>query len=373
MHSRQPAEPPPPPSPRLDAVDIARGLAMLLVVAMHSILGVEAAMGQAGWLHRLVTFAEAFRVPAFFLISGLFLRRAMQLGWLDLFRKRIFGLIVLYLIWLGIHLTVRSLGGIIANPVEGLFGQSGLFAQYVLALIEPYGLLWFIHLMIAFLIVGRIAFMVPRLMPVFLVIAALLETARIETGSTLIDSFSARGFYFLLGLWLAPYVLPGGRKGPREGVKPTEPEWLASLRRKPGLLLGLLAGWALVQAIAAYTGFDHLPILSLVAGVTGAAALLLFGLWLAEYHRSFPLTRFFLHVGQNSIVIYLVFTLPMGALRAALLASGFALPVDLVSLLVLGAAVAASLAVVRFSGNTPFARLFERPVLGSAEHSRPAR
>ena len=45
---------------------------------MHSTLGVEAAAGQQGFMHLFVEFAKPFRMPDFFLISGLFLARVID-------------------------------------------------------------------------------------------------------------------------------------------------------------------------------------------------------------------------------------------------------------------------------------------------------
>src|SRR5260370_16522123 len=58
---------------RIDWVDYAKGICIVMVVMMHSVLGVEAAAGQTGFMHLLVAFAKPFRMPDFFLISGLFL------------------------------------------------------------------------------------------------------------------------------------------------------------------------------------------------------------------------------------------------------------------------------------------------------------
>ena len=60
-------------STRIDWVDYAKGICIVMVVMMHSVLGVEAAAGQTGFMHWLVMFAKPFRMPDFFLISGLFL------------------------------------------------------------------------------------------------------------------------------------------------------------------------------------------------------------------------------------------------------------------------------------------------------------
>ena len=58
---------------RVDWVDYAKGICIVMVVMMHSVLGTELAAGQTGFMHVLVAFAKPFRMPDFFLISGLFL------------------------------------------------------------------------------------------------------------------------------------------------------------------------------------------------------------------------------------------------------------------------------------------------------------
>src|SRR5581483_2390077 len=60
-------------SNRADWVDYSKGICIVMVVMMHSVLGVELAAGQTGFMHPLVAFAKPFRMPDFFLISGLFL------------------------------------------------------------------------------------------------------------------------------------------------------------------------------------------------------------------------------------------------------------------------------------------------------------
>ena len=62
-------------STRIDWVDYAKGICIVMVVMMHSVLGVEMAAGDTGFMHAVVMFAKPFRMPDFFLISGLFLSR----------------------------------------------------------------------------------------------------------------------------------------------------------------------------------------------------------------------------------------------------------------------------------------------------------
>lgn len=66
---------------RLAWVDIAKGICNLLVVMMHSVTGTGEAMGGQGFLHPVVAFAKPFRIPDFFLLSGLFLGRVIDRDW----------------------------------------------------------------------------------------------------------------------------------------------------------------------------------------------------------------------------------------------------------------------------------------------------
>src|SRR5258705_10613282 len=63
---------------RVDWVDYAKGFCIVMVVMMHSTAGVEQAAGQLNWIGHVVAFAKPFRMPDFFLISGLFLARVVD-------------------------------------------------------------------------------------------------------------------------------------------------------------------------------------------------------------------------------------------------------------------------------------------------------
>ena len=66
---------------RVGWVDYDKGFCIVFVVMMHSTLGVGNTLGQEGWLHSVVAFAKPFRMPDFFLISGLFLARVIERDW----------------------------------------------------------------------------------------------------------------------------------------------------------------------------------------------------------------------------------------------------------------------------------------------------
>ncbi len=65
---------------RVAWVDYAKGFCIIMVVTMHSTLGVEKAADATGWMNYVVAFATPFRMPDFFMISGLFLARVIERG-----------------------------------------------------------------------------------------------------------------------------------------------------------------------------------------------------------------------------------------------------------------------------------------------------
>ncbi|TIP38714.1 MAG: acyltransferase, partial [Mesorhizobium sp.] len=58
---------------RMPWVDTAKGLSIILVVMMYSAYNTGEYTGSVGFLHYVIGFATPFRMPEFFLISGLFL------------------------------------------------------------------------------------------------------------------------------------------------------------------------------------------------------------------------------------------------------------------------------------------------------------
>ena len=83
---------------RVPWVDTAKGVCIILVVMMHSTLGVGEAMGREGFLHEVVAFARPFRMPDFFLVSGLFLSRVIDRDWRSYGDKRVVHFLYFYLL-----------------------------------------------------------------------------------------------------------------------------------------------------------------------------------------------------------------------------------------------------------------------------------
>src|SRR5262245_55874544 len=136
---------------RVDWVDYAKGFFIIMVVCSHSTLGFEAEAGREGFIHYVVAFATPFRMPDFFLISGLFLARVIDRDWRTYLDRKVVHFVYFYLLWTAIQFAVKA-------PVfvqeHGPLGTLWLYAE---SFIEPFGTLWFIYLLPIFFVVTKLA------------------------------------------------------------------------------------------------------------------------------------------------------------------------------------------------------------------------
>jgi uncharacterized membrane protein YcfT len=329
------------PRPRVDWVDTAKGLSIALVVTMHATLGVEQAMGAEGFMHAIVAFAAPFRMPAFFLIAGLFLARAMTRDTLAYLDGKVVHFAWFYAVWALITLLVK---GVAFGPLP----LTALPAAWAMAFIEPLGTLWFIYLLPVFFVVARLLARVPT-WPL-IAVAALLELAPVSIGHVVIDETAARFVYFVLGWRLAPQVFALAQS--------------AAERPRVAALVVLVFGLGCAGFVS--TGSASLPVISLYLGVTGAACLVVLAVLLAKLGIAAPVA----FLGRHSLVIYLAFFLPMVAARMVLLQTGLITDPGLVSLIVTVAALLGPLALHAMVKRTPARFLFERPAFVTLKQPR---
>jgi uncharacterized membrane protein YcfT len=300
---------------------------------MHSVLGVEAAAGQTGFMHLVVMFAKPFRMPDFFLISGLFLSVVIDRDWRTYLDRKVVHFAYFYVLWVTIQFGFKAP----SFAAETSWAHVGF--MYLESFIEPFGTLWFIYLLPVFFVVAKAI----RRMPSWMIwgAAALLEMAHIATGWTVIDEFAARFVYFYSGYLLADYVFALSDR----------------VRARPGLALAGLALWALVNGSLVKFGFSEWPLISLALGLCGACAIVTVGTLLARAHW-LNILRF---CGEHSIVIYLAFFLPMATTRTVLLRAGLIHDIGTISLVVTIAGVVGALVLWRIALATGATFLFERP------------
>ena len=308
---------------RIDWVDYAKGICIVMVVMMHSVLGVEAAAGQIGFMHHL----------DFFLISGLFLAVVIDRDWRTYLDRKVVHFAYFYVLWVTIQFGFK------APSFAAETGWAHVGLMYLESFIEPFGTLWFIYLLPVFFVVAKATRKMPPL--AIWTLAALLEMAHIATGWTVIDEFCARFVYFYSGYWFAGYVFALSDRA----------------RARPAWSVAGLAAWALINASLVVSGFSEWPLISLMLGLSGAGAIVTMGTLLARAQR----LNFLRFCGEHSIVIYLAFFLPMAATRTLLLRTAPVHDIGTISLVVTIVGVVGALALWRTALLAGANFLFDRP------------
>jgi uncharacterized membrane protein YcfT len=319
---------------RVAWVDYAKGICIILVVMMHTTLGVEKAAGEVSALNGFIEWARPFRMPDFFLISGLFLSSRIARPWRDYLDSKVVHFAYFYLLWMTIQFLTKSWGIYQDGGVPGLAGG------YLLGFVEPFGTLWFIYLLALFFVVVKAARRVPPLL--MFIIGAALEAAPIETGWIVIDEFASRFVYFYAGYWLAPSIFTFAA---------------AVGRLNPAGILAALFIWGVGNGWLVSHGWSHTLGLSLAMGFAGAGAVVSTGVLLSKFH----LARAIRYFGENSIVIYLAFFLFMAGSRAVLLRSPVADQLSLVALIGTTLGVIGPLTIFWLTRHTRLSFLFRRP------------
>src|SRR5438270_3526361 len=245
---------------RIDRVDYAKGICIVMVVMMHSVLGVEAAAGETGFMHVLVMFAKPFRMPDFFLISGLFLSVVIDSDWRTYLDRKVVHFAYFYVLWVTIQFGFK------APSFAAESGWAHVGVLYLESFIEPFGTLWFIYLLPVFFVVTKATRRAPPL--AIWAVGAALEMMHIATGWTVIDEFCARFVYFYSGYLFATYVFALSDRA----------------RTRPALALAGLALWALLNGGLVLSGFSEWPLISLMLGLAGASAIVTLGTLLALKH-----------------------------------------------------------------------------------------
>ena len=331
---------------RLDWVDTAKGLSIILVVMMHSAYGVGEETGQVGYLNYIIGWATPFRMPEFFLISGLFLGQVIARPWKLYADRRVVHYFYFYLLWAALQILFKvGLGtGDVTSALAGI----------ALAVVEPYGVLWFIYLLAVFSLVAKLlyTFKVPHWLA--LAGAAALQIAPVHTGFYTFDQFAEYLVYFYAGYALAAQVFRIVDWAQRHVAIS-----IAALIAY-GLVSGFLvfAGGSALHPGDTVMGYAAIPGLHLALAFAGSLAVCVTAAMLAKL----TVMNWLRWLGEHSIVVYLSFSIPMAATRVLLLKLGVIQNASVIGTIVMLAALVAPLVlywIIQKTGVGKF--LFERP------------
>lgn len=324
---------------RIAWLDHAKGLCIILVVMLYATESAGNAAGQEGWLHTVAAFAQPFRMPDFFLLSGLLLARVIQRDWRTYLDRKVVHFAYFYLLWLTILFAFGS------PWIAAKEGWDAVPVRYLTAYVHPYSMLWFIYLLPVFFVVTKLVHRVP--IAIVWTAAAALQVAQVETGIKVLDKFAPYYVFFYSGFVLAPYVFRFA-------------DVVAAHRGKA--LLGL-ALWAAIDGYLVFAGYAALPLLSLALAFAGAAAVVATAALLCRMGAFKALG----YCGQNSIVIYLAFYIPLVVTHKVLAKTGFITDVGWQALLSAIGGVLGALGLYWLVRGTRFCFLFERPRWFSVE------
>jgi uncharacterized membrane protein YcfT len=338
-------------------VDAAKGLCIILVVLFHSTLGVEKDLGHATWMHTVIEWARPFRMPDFFMISGLFLSARIARPWGAYLDAKVWHFAYFYILWFHIHFGLR-LKALIADV-----GLDGAIRQYFEAYIDPFGSLWFIYLLAVFCIVAKLLHRQPAWAVAGAGLAA--HVLMPEAGNFLIDEFFSRFVFFYVGYAYAPLILG----------------YAAQLKRLPlAFLVGVLGLWAAFNTLGLITGLASTPVVELLFAGLGIAAVIMFSVIVTRGENGSALGSALVYFGRNSIVIYLAFTIFMAITRTIMVKLNGALELHLdgglIALVSATAGLSGALILHAVVRNTPLKFLFVRPAMFKAgavgRHAGPA-
>lgn len=302
-------------TPRLFAIDSAKGIGILLVVFGHAWRGLMGAgLVPDGPLFRTVDFAVyAFHMPLFFFLSGLlFLDALRKHAAGTLFRGRVTRLLWPMALWSWMFFGLKLVAGANANaPVTT--------ADFPLVPLPPYEHLWFLW-----------ALFLCQILLIFFyaLLGGRLTTSAIQVGAG--------------ALAIALAVV-----NPLMSVP--SPIWGPMVQHMPYFLAGIAVGgvtyWQPTLRIGVLAGAGFAAMIALLgpekASVVWSLVLVMLGwmVWLYVDRSAVvtgPVLNALRYLGQGSMVIYLAHTAFSAALRIALIKVGLE---DLSLLLILTVAI----------------------------------
>ena len=231
---------------RVEWVDAAKGLCILLVVAGHAINNLNYNGYATGIWEQINLMIGPVRMPLFFLLSGLFAAKALSERWRSFADRRIWIMVWLFVLWVPIReiwlamIPVTQVGhtGDIPTP-QGLDAENWgpMLHRIAESALGPESYLWFLYALALFALLSKLTRRVP---PVVQMLAA--GTVSVLSPMWELDwpwnDISHTYVFYLLGMYGAP--------------------WIHRLAQRRSLLI--IAGSIAVYAGVAwwiYTSYDH--------------------------------------------------------------------------------------------------------------------
>ena len=275
---------------RLNWVDVAKGLGIVLVVVGHVIRGLVSAdlMNWTATARFVDAWIYSFHMPLFFFLSGLFLcRSARRDSLLDFVSDKARVIAYPYIVWSTITVVLKSALGSIPNKPREL-------SDLLLLAYEPIEQYWFLYvLFVVTTVIGALVRFVSPWLIIVIAMAAYPGILPFSTSGTILDRVRESGIHVALGVIVGLGFLD-------QLSRCTVPVLVALVLVGLGLpALGIAAGLPNV-----------VPVLA-ICGTTGIVALAL----LLDRMRLVSVVGF---IGRYALEILVLHTMASAAVRISL-------------------------------------------------------
>lgn len=332
---------------RVEWVDVAKGLAIILVAIYHaSLLLAQSGLGAPVWDDINAIFLTV-RMPLFFLASGIFAAAVVQRSWRALWASRLALLVWAFVLWTVIRFVYFS-----AAPMEQRPFETSL-PRLLAAPVWPTTGLWFLHALVVFFAMSKVMWghVPPSWQLGLAALCSVLFFSYLSMRNLSYDGMARYFVFFLAGLHLR--------------------NWILSVTDKPRPVLALLAVFAFGGAMVAIKtlGLAAVPGALTALGVVAVTASVL----LARLLAATPLVRPLSFLGRNTLPIYVAHVILIAMIATALAKAG--VPTEwrtMLPLCVATAAVVVALVAEKLASYSVLRYLYQVPPVLLIAPDRPA-
>lgn len=186
---------------RIEWVDYAKGMSILLVVIHHSIFRDSSINLHSEELVYLNDLFRYFRMPLFFFIAGLFIHKALSSKLSVFLKDKIGNFLYIFVLWSVIHYLIKTVAPYL------ILGSETDLKSILSIFIYPPNTLWFIYALLIFFLITRLTKKIPY---IALAIAMMFFIFTINNADSLESTILIRVArfypYFLLGYIFADFV-----------------------------------------------------------------------------------------------------------------------------------------------------------------------
>lgn len=271
------------PKQRIAWVDYAKGITIILVVLLHS-TSEEFKYTPITELNNLL---EPFRIPFFFFIAGLFIKKSLHSDLKVFLKSKVAHFLYIFVLWSVIKYFVDTI------PRYFIYDNTVNLKGILYIFVNPPSTLWFIYALLVFFIIARIT---RSFTLVMFLISVVLYMISVQLGNDLfIDRIARYLPFFLLGSLTSKKVI------------------VAAKQIKTYHILIPIIFVLIVSQLQSYHFIQIAPIKFLLS-ISGIVC----GIIIANLLTNIRLFSFLNYIGERTLIIYVMHFLPLNVMKLLL-------------------------------------------------------